>query len=88
MTVVRLFERYLDFIVFLLNLFLVVHDDLDLSPGTIRLKQGGGDGGHNGLRSTAQHLGSKDFLRLRVGIGHPGHRDQRVGLCIRNASSR
>jgi PTH1 family peptidyl-tRNA hydrolase len=55
---------------------LVVHDDLDLPIGTIRLKQGGGDGGHNGLRSLVQHLGSKDFLRLRVGIGHPGHRDR------------
>lgn len=55
---------------------LVVHDDSDLPPGTVRLKEGGGDGGHNGLRSTAQQLGSKDFLRLRVGIGHPGHRDR------------
>lgn len=55
---------------------LVVHDELDLPLGTIRLKQGGGDGGHNGLRSTAEQLGSKDFLRLRVGIGHPGHRDR------------
>ena len=55
---------------------LVVHDDLDLPPGTVRLKEGGGDGGHNGLRSVAQQLGTKDFLRLRVGIGHPGHRDR------------
>lgn len=55
---------------------LVVHDDLDLPPGTIRLKQGGGDGGHNGLRSVVAHLRSKDFVRLRIGIGHPGHRDR------------
>lgn len=55
---------------------LIVHDDLDLPPGTIRLKEGGGDGGHNGLKSIAQQLGTKDFLRLRIGIGHPGHRDR------------
>lgn len=55
---------------------LVVHDDLDLPPGTVRLKRGGGDGGHNGLKSIIQQLGTKDFLRLRVGIGHPGHRDR------------
>ncbi|CAK0747979.1 peptidyl-tRNA hydrolase [Gammaproteobacteria bacterium] len=50
---------------------LVVHDDLDLPPGTARLKQGGGHGGHNGLRDITAHLGA-DFLRLRLGIGHPG----------------
>ncbi len=55
---------------------LVVHDDLDLVPGDNRLKQGGGHGGHNGLRDTISHLGDKDFFRLRVGIGHPGDRDQ------------
>lgn len=55
---------------------LVAHDELDLMPGTVRLKQGGGHGGHNGLRSMVEHLGSRDFLRLRVGIGHPGHKDQ------------
>jgi len=55
---------------------LVIHDDLDLPPGQIRLKIGGGLGGHNGLRSIEQHLGSRQFNRLRIGIGHPGHRDQ------------
>lgn len=55
---------------------LVAHDDLDLPVGTIRLKQGGGEGGHNGLRSIANQLGTKDFVRLRIGIGHPGHRDR------------
>jgi PTH1 family peptidyl-tRNA hydrolase len=53
----------------------VVHDELDLLPGTVRLKQGGGNGGHNGLRSVTESLGSGDFVRLRIGIGHPGHRD-------------
>jgi PTH1 family peptidyl-tRNA hydrolase len=65
---------------------LVVHDDLDLPPGTVKLKQGGGHGGHNGLRDLISHLGSKDFLRLRVGIGHPGHRDDVVGYVLKNAS--
>jgi PTH1 family peptidyl-tRNA hydrolase len=50
---------------------LVVHDDLDLSPGGIRLKQGGGNGGHNGLKDIQARLGTPDFWRLRLGIGHP-----------------
>ncbi len=54
---------------------LVAHDELDLPPGTVRLKRGGGHGGHNGLRDIIQQLGSQDFLRLRIGIGHPGDRD-------------
>ena len=53
---------------------LVVHDELDLPPGTARLKRGGGHGGHNGLRDIHRHLGA-DYLRLRVGIGHPGTKD-------------
>ena len=55
---------------------LVAHDELDLSPGTVRLKKGGGHGGHNGLRSSFRHLGSPDFWRLRIGIGHPGMASQ------------
>lgn len=51
---------------------LVVHDELDLPVGSVRLKRGGGHGGHNGLRSIEQMLGSKDYLRIRLGIGHPG----------------
>lgn len=54
---------------------LVIHDELDLSPGRIKLKTGGGHGGHNGLRDIIAQLGSSDFHRLRIGIGHPGHRD-------------
>ena len=53
---------------------LVVHDELDLPPGVARLKVGGGHGGHNGLKDTIAHLGTKDFWRLRIGIGHPGER--------------
>ena len=55
---------------------LVVHDELDLPPGVARLKMGGGHGGHNGLKDIIAHLGSKDFWRLRLGIGHPGERDE------------
>ena len=50
---------------------LIVHDELDLPPGTVRLKNGGGTGGHNGLNDIAAQLGTKDFWRLRIGIGHP-----------------
>ena len=49
----------------------VVHDELDLDFGTLRLQLGGGEGGHNGLRSISQHLGTKDYLRVRVGVGRP-----------------
>lgn len=50
---------------------LVVHDELDLPPGSVRLKIGGGHGGHNGLRDIVSKLGSSEFVRLRIGIGHP-----------------
>ena len=53
---------------------LVVHDELDLEPGAVRLKLGGGLGGHNGLKDIASHLGTRDFWRLRLGIGHPGEK--------------
>jgi PTH1 family peptidyl-tRNA hydrolase len=65
---------------------LVVHDDLDLPPGTARLKQDGGHGGHNGLRDLIPSLGGNDFLRLRIGIGHPGHRDDVVGYVLKPAT--
>jgi PTH1 family peptidyl-tRNA hydrolase len=55
---------------------LVAHDDLDLPPGTARIKFDGGHGGQNGLRDIFSHLGDGKFHRLRLGIGHPGHRDQ------------
>jgi PTH1 family peptidyl-tRNA hydrolase len=54
---------------------LVVHDELDLPPGAVKLKRGGGTGGHNGLEDLAEVLGTKDFWRLRIGIGHPGNKD-------------
>ena len=55
-----------------LDEILIVHDELDLDPGTARLKLGGGHGGNNGLRDIIQKLGTPDFARLRIGIGHPG----------------
>ena len=53
---------------------LVVHDELDLPPGSAKLKLGGGHGGHNGLKDIIAHLGTREFWRLRLGIGHPGER--------------
>lgn len=63
---------------------LVVHDDLDLPVGTLRIKQGGGHGGHNGLRDIIAHVG-ENFLRLRIGIGHPGKDNDVVGYVLKRA---
>ena len=62
---------------------LVVHDELDLLPGRVKLKQGGGAAGHNGLRDTTQQLGSPDYLRLRLGIGHPGKQSAVVNFVLK-----
>jgi len=61
---------------------LLVHDELDLPPGTARLKFDGGHGGQNGLRDTMRLLGHGRFHRLRIGIGHPGHKDRVVGWVL------
>ncbi|MHB9101576.1 MAG: aminoacyl-tRNA hydrolase [Sulfuricella sp.] len=66
---------------------LVVHDELDLPPGAVRLKKGGGHGGHNGLKDLIAQLGTPDFWRLRLGIGHPGDRDAVVNFVL-NAPQR
>jgi len=58
-----------------ISCMLVAYDELDLPPGVARLKSGGGHGGHNGLRDIFRHMTEHDFLRLRVGIGHPGSKD-------------
>ena len=65
---------------------LVAHDEIDLPPGTAKLKTGGGHGGHNGLRDIISQLGSKEFNRLRIGVGHPGSKDQVVDYVLRNPS--
>ena len=61
---------------------LVIHDELDLPPGTAKLKQGGGHGGHNGLKDIVAQMGGNDFWRLRLGIGHPGDRNAVVGYVL------
>ncbi|MBN8771591.1 MAG: aminoacyl-tRNA hydrolase [Thiobacillus sp.] len=62
---------------------LVVHDELDIPPGQLRLKFGGGMGGHNGLKDIASHLGTQDYWRLRIGIGHPGDRNEVVNYVLK-----
>jgi PTH1 family peptidyl-tRNA hydrolase len=56
----------------------VFHDELDLAPGKVRVKTGGGMAGHNGLRSLSAHIGN-DYVRVRIGIGHPGHKERVTG---------
>ena len=70
-----------------LEQILVVHDEIDLEPGVTRLKKGGGHGGHNGLRDIIQRMGSSEFLRLRVGVGHPGSKDKVVSYVLGRASA-
>ncbi len=65
---------------------LVAHDEIDLPPGTVRLKQGGGHGGHNGVRDVIRHCGA-DFLRLRIGIGHPGEKHQVTNYVLKKGSA-
>lgn len=64
----------------------VFHDELDVAPGDVRIKQGGGSAGHNGLKSLTAHLGGPDYWRVRIGIGHPGHRDQVSDYVLSNFS--
>ena len=64
---------------------LIAHDEIDLPPGTVRLKSAGGHGGHNGLRDVIRHCGA-DFMRLRLGVGHPGHRDEVTDYVLQIAS--
>lgn len=64
---------------------LVIHDELDLPFGKLRIKQGGGHGGHNGLRDIDAHM-SKDYWRMRIGIGHPGDKDQVTGYVLHDFS--
>lgn len=62
---------------------LVIHDELDLPPETAKLKKGGGHGGHNGLKDIAAALGTPDFWRLRLGIGHPGDRNEVINFVLK-----
>jgi len=65
---------------------LVVHDEIDLPPGAARLKHGGGHGGHNGLRDLIAHLGA-DFWRLRLGVGHPGSKDEVIDYVLQRPAA-
>ena len=65
---------------------LVAHDEIDLPPGTVKLKLGGGHGGHNGIRDVIKHCG-KDFVRLRLGIGHPGEKSKVSGYVLKKGNS-
>lgn len=66
---------------------LIAHDELDFDPGDVRLKTGGGHGGHNGLRDSIAALGSKNFARLRIGIGHPGDARQVSNYVLKKAGA-
>jgi len=65
---------------------LIVHDELDLPPGTVRVKAGGGTAGHNGLRSIEAHLHRRDFVRIRIGIGKPPGRTEGVNHVLKRPS--
>ncbi|GAA5169601.1 aminoacyl-tRNA hydrolase [Viridibacterium curvum] len=67
------------------NEILVVHDELDIPPGQLRLKYGGGLGGHNGLKDISSRLSTQDYWRLRVGIGHPGDKSQVANFVLNRA---
>ena len=66
---------------------LVVHDELDFAPGVAKLKQGGGIAGHNGLKDISQRLGSHDYWRLRLGIGHPGDKNAVADYVLQRPSA-
>ena len=64
----------------------VIHDELDIDAGLVRLKQGGGEGGHNGLRSVTKSLGSRDYLRVRLGVGRPPGRQDPADFVLKDFS--
>ena len=66
---------------------LIAYDELDLPVGTVRLKKGGGHGGHNGMRDVFRHLDNTDFTRLRIGIGHPGLKEAVTGYVLSRPSA-
>jgi PTH1 family peptidyl-tRNA hydrolase len=75
-------RAFLDYYGLDVRQLLVVHDEIDLPPGIARLKVGGGHGGHNGVRDVIQHCGA-DFMRLRIGVGHPGEKDKVTGYVLK-----
>jgi peptidyl-tRNA hydrolase, PTH1 family len=79
-------QTFMQFYKIALINILVVHDELDLPTGVVRLKLGGGAGGHNGLRDIIEKCGGNDFARLRIGIGHPGDKAQVTGHVLNKVS--
>jgi PTH1 family peptidyl-tRNA hydrolase len=75
----------LDYYRLLPEQLLVAHDEIDLPPGTVRFKKGGGHGGHNGIRDLIRHCGA-GFMRLRIGVGHPGDKNEVTAYVLRRAS--
>ena len=67
---------------------LIAHDEIDLKAGQVRLKKSGGHGGHNGLRDIISALGDRDFWRLRIGVGHPGHKSQVIDYVLKSPSKK
>jgi len=65
---------------------IVLHDELDIEPSKVKVKKGGGTGGHNGLKSIDAHLGDKDYFRVRLGIGHPGDKNRVSGYVLNDFS--
>lgn len=77
----------MDYYKVLSDQLMIAYDELDLPPGVGRLKQGGGHGGHNGLRDIFRHTGDPGFLRLRIGIGHPGNKDGVTAYVLSRATA-
>lgn len=77
----------LDYFRIQVSRLLVAYDELDLPPGTVRLKEGGGHGGHNGLRDIFRHVPDHGFQRLRIGIGHPGSKDRVTNYVLGRADA-
>jgi len=80
-------KSFLDYYQFKVNNLLVVQDEIDLPSGTIRLKEGGGHGGHNGIRDVIQHCGPQ-FIRLRLGVGHPGEKSKVINYVLNPGSKK
>ncbi len=78
----RSIARFADFFKINPDHILIVHDDIDMHPGRLKLVSGGGPGGHNGIRSLIQCLGTKDFFRLKYGVGRPGQNDVHVDIPV------
>ncbi len=79
-------RAFMDYYRLKINQLLVAHDEIDLPPGTTRLKKGGGHGGHNGIRDVIQHCGA-EFIRLRLGVGHPGEKSRVTNHVLKRGSA-